>query len=139
MKKYLIPAALLLLIIAGVFAYRMYNKPHAVISEQDTAFQLEASTLLEDYTTDEASADAKYLNQVLEVSGTIHEISNKNEGTSLLLDAGSELGFVICELDAHAPQDITRYQAGQSVTLKGICTGYLMDVVLVRCIDLSNQ
>jgi len=30
--------------------------------------------------------------------------------------------------------DQSKYKKGEKVTLKGICTGYLSDVVLVRCV-----
>ena len=42
------------------------------------------------------------------------------------------MGGVSCEMqDTSGTENI---KAGDSVTIKGVCTGVLMDVVLVRCV-----
>jgi hypothetical protein len=47
------------------------------------------------------------------------------------------MGGVICEFEAGALKDIP--SQGDNIRVRGICTGMLMDVVLVRCILLNNE
>jgi len=35
---------------------------------------------------------------------------------------------------AESSNDIQNLKEGQIVVLKGVCTGFLMDVILVRCV-----
>ena len=46
------------------------------------------------------------------------------------------LGGVICQLDELSEHKRTEFETGETVQLKGRCTGMLMDVVLVRCVEL---
>ena len=49
---------------------------------------------------------------------------------SIYLDTSNDLSNIIFQLEKLD----TSIEEGQEVTLKGICTGYLMDVVLVRSV-----
>ena len=72
------------------------------------------------------------------VSGTVKDVSKNEEGiVSVTLDAGQDMFGVICQLDQltkHARED---FPIGEKVNFKGVCTGMLMDVVLVRCVETN--
>ena len=42
------------------------------------------------------------------------------------------MGGVICQME---PSFEGEFETGESATFKGLCTGYLMDVILVRCVE----
>ena len=56
--------------------------------------------------------------------------------TSITLESGSEMFGVICQLDNLTKHARTNFKEGEEIKLKGICTGVLMDVVLVRCVEV---
>jgi len=133
-KKYL-KYLLLLVVIGGAFGFYMYNKPHQNMTKAVADLQITATQIFTDFDTDESQANAKYLDKIVAISGIIKEISTDENGmTSLTLEAGSDMFGVICQMDNLTKHTRTDFQEGEKVKMKGICTGVLMDVVLVRCV-----
>ena len=84
---------------------------------------------------DEAAATATYVGtteQAVQVSGTIRAMEPSGDGkVTVILETGDPLAGVTCEFaEADVPGT---WRSGTEVSVKGICTGLLMDVVLVRC------
>lgn len=133
MNKKIILAVLGLTLMTGVLiGYQMYNKPHQDLADVTPDYELSATELFTIYDADEAEANAKYLDKVIRVKGKILSLNTDDTGqTSITLDAGGLMGGVICQLDTDIRD--TDFQKGENVTLNGLCTGMLMDVVLVRC------
>lgn len=131
-KKIILSVIAVVLLIGALIGYRMYNKPHQDLAKLTADYRLTATELFTAYEAGEADANAKYLDKVIRVEGEILNLSQDENGqTSLTLDAGGLMGGVICQLDPSLK--IADFREGQQVTLNGLCTGMLMDVVLVRC------
>ncbi len=133
MKKILF-AGLLIGIIAFGLAYYMFNKSPTKIDSMASDFQLTASTLLSSFEDDETTANETYLDKVIEVTGKVAKSVTENDKTTIYLNTGNALSQIICQLEG---KDST-IKEGDQVTMKGICTGYLMDVVLVRATKIKN-
>lgn len=135
MKKILL--ILLPVVLIGLAAaYFIYNKPHKDIQGSDADLQMTATELYQDFDTDEAAANTSYLDKLIAVTGQIKEVTNDDEGTSVHLETEGGMFGVICQLDPLSEHKRTDFAVGETVTLKGICTGMLMDVVLVRCVEV---
>ena len=115
-------------ITGGFVGYKMYNKPHRDVA-RIKAVAVTANRLVTGYETNEAHADSVYLDKVLEVGGIVTEISKNQKGESIISLEGTGTGTVRCTMEGSVQHDM---KAGDSVTIKGICTGYLMDVIIVR-------
>lgn len=136
MKKYL-KYVLLLALIGGSFGYYMYNKPHQNMNKATAEIHLTSTQLFTDYENDETEANGKYLDKIMEISGKIKEVATDENGMmSLTLESGSDMFGVICQMDNLSKHQRTEFEEGEEVKLKGICTGVLMDVVLVRCVEV---
>ncbi|MCB0572016.1 MAG: hypothetical protein KDC66_19760 [Phaeodactylibacter sp.] len=134
MKKILIAVLLLAVIGLGV-GYMIYNKPFENMNRAKADMAMSATELFTAYENDEAAANSKFLDKIIEVSGTVKEANTDEAGNiSITLECGSDMFGVICQLDNLAEQPRKDFKEGESLTLKGICTGMLMDVVLVRCV-----
>ena len=139
MKKYLFSFGLIGLIGAGIGLF-MYNKPHKDIKKSNADLKIEANQLLTDFEENETEANATYLDKLIEVTGTVREVSKDEEGNvSVILESENPLAGVICQLDNLATHNKTSFELGENVTFKGLCTGMLMDVVLVRCVEVENN
>jgi hypothetical protein len=123
-------SALVILTTSGFVAYRMYTKPHRNV-EQAKAVTVSAVKLVSEYEANEPMANGQYLDKVLEVDGEITEISKNQIGETVIALKGTDMGTVRCTVEGSAPAEIT---TGNKALLKGICTGYLMDVIMVRCV-----
>lgn len=123
-----------LLIIAAIGSYvglKMYNKPVSQTSDLKTDLQVDAQALFAEFEQDENAANQKYNDKAVEVKGVVVNVSNEGGKATVTLKGG-DMGGVSCEMqDTSGTENI---KAGDSVTIKGVCTGVLMDVVLVRCV-----
>jgi hypothetical protein len=114
----------------GVYAaYRYYNKPHADVEKLKSDFSLSAQELWQQFDQDEKAASEKYVGKILSVSGKVQEIKTDQEGLAILLEA-SQMGSINCNMLSAAAQP----EIGESISIKGICSGYLLDVVMSRCV-----
>lgn len=138
MKKILMIIGLLG-VIGGGIGYYLYNKPHKNMMNTKPSAKLEASAIFTEYETDETAANEKYLGKVVEVTGMIKLAEKGDDGVvSVTLNTGSEMAGVVCQLDPEKGYSDTDFKAGSMATFRGDCTGMLMDVVLVRCVSISN-
>lgn len=128
---------IVLAFVAGVGLF-LYNLPQRAVATEAPAFRLTARELVALYSREEKQANDLYLDQVLEVTGPVGEILTGSSGEStLILREEGEMFGVSCTLDGSQPEVVRQLAQGQTVTVKGLCTGMLMDVVLVRCVLLE--
>ncbi|MDX1477174.1 MAG: hypothetical protein R3301_05680 [Saprospiraceae bacterium] len=132
MKRLIRIALVLAAIGVGVGVY-MWNKPHRNIAKAKPARTTTAAALVQTYQDDERAANAQYLGEIIQVSGTVRAVETSDDGTSQILLASDDLmASVSCNLQAD--QDVSGINPGDEVTVKGECTGILMDVVVERCV-----
>lgn len=137
MKKYPIYIAILGLVGIAVAVY-MYNKPHKNIQNSKTDFKIEAEQLIAEFEENETETNAKYLDKVIEVSGVVGKVNaDEKDNISVTLEGENPLSGVVCQLDNLSTHARTNFSEGENVTFKGICTGLLMDVIMVRCVEVD--
>jgi hypothetical protein len=113
-------------------ALYFYNLKHTDMSKAHPDFVITATALLKEFEDNETSASAKYVNKILEVDGIIGSINTaKDNILTISLRTESDLSSVICTFPAVA--DPSKFRAGDSITLRGECSGFLMDVLLNNC------
>jgi tRNA_anti-like len=122
-------SALIILVTGGIVGYKMYTKPHRNV-ETVKSITVAAAQLATDFENDETRSNSLYLDKVLEVSGEVNEITKNQKGETLIVLKGTGMSTVRCTLEEDAPPEI---KSGSIASFKGICTGYLTDVVMVRC------
>lgn len=130
-KKIVLPLILLSVGIA-IVAYKVYNKPHIDVVDAKADVVVTANNLFTEFSTDEAKANAEYLDKIIQVKGFIQKLSIENGIGIVTLKTEDDFGSVQCNLSTEAKNDFNLLKENELVTIKGICTGYLMDVVLVK-------
>lgn len=136
MKKTILIGVLVLGAIGAITAYFMYNKPHKDMEAASADITLEATALFAAFQADEQAANAQYLDKVVQVSGKVKHVNQEDGKISVTLDSGDEMSGVVCQLDDLSTPSRTDFKEGEQVTFKGMCTGVLLDVVLVRCVEV---
>jgi hypothetical protein len=131
---FLIIIAIVALIFIGGYLYIRYM-PDKSITKQAVNFSLTAYNLAEEYENNPSASDRKFIDRLIEVKGTISEISTdqNNSVVFILHDNGSSTG-VLCTLNEKETKKVKRYKIGDTITLKGICSGMLFEVVLNKCL-----
>jgi hypothetical protein len=115
-------------IIGAFIFYRTWYKPHRNVNDEK-ALVVTAQTILEAYTTDEQKANSLYLDKAIAVQGDVSEVTKTPQGKTVIsLKTSDPMAGIRCTMKENATVAV-----GENVTIKGICTGYLMDVTLVDC------
>jgi hypothetical protein len=131
-KIYFFGIGLLLICLAAWGLYTVY-KPHRNVEGEDAAATLTATSLYNEFAKNESEANKKWTGKVLEVKGIISSVTESGNYISLNLAATADGGVNCSVLKKDLPADHT-FNKGDSISVKGKCTGFLMDVNMVDCI-----
>ena len=113
-------------------ALYMFNLKHTDMAKAQPDFVVTSTVLQKEFEDNETSASAKYINKILEVSGNIASVAKADSNTlNISLKTGSDISSVICTLTVFG--DISDLKTGDEITLRGECSGFLMDVLLNNC------
>jgi uncharacterized membrane protein len=127
MKKRLLIGSFL--IVLAIIAIVMYiYKPHRNIQKETATHQIEAKTLYESFTSDEQTANQKFLDQVIEIKGKVTALDKENK--SIVLDN---------HVNASGIETIN-VSLNQDVVVKGRCVGYdeIMEEIAVDQSKIIN-
>lgn len=114
--------------IAGLY---LYNEKHADMSKAKPDFLLTAQELQKEFEENESAASSKYIDKVIEISGIINSVSPPENILNISLQTSNDMSSVICTLEK--PAGRMELKAGDKITLRGECSGFLMDVLLNNC------
>jgi tRNA_anti-like len=119
----------------GAYLYKEYNRKPASLDSLPAVVNINADTLINQFTSNEAEANKNYLGKVISVKGFINKVENQQD-TLLTIVLGDTLlpSGVSCLMDTGYIKLKKVFTPGAQITIKGICTGYLMDVELNRCV-----
>lgn len=122
-----------ILVLAGaIVGYQMFNLKHKDLKSIRPDLAISAIDLQKAFESDETSATQKYVNKVIELTGRIISVKNgENNTLSVSLQTGNDLSSVICTFEGNP--DPALFVAGNEITVRGECSGYLMDVLLNNC------
>jgi hypothetical protein len=136
MKKKIFLSILFIVIAfaAGTWYYVFeYSKTHHRDVADEKGIAVNAAQIVKEFQTNEAAANTKYLNKALEVKGVVTEIKKDQSGnTTVSLKSDDAFAIVFCTLKTNQHPDI-----GSNIIIKGICTGFLSDVVINEAIVMK--
>ena len=128
-NKIIIAIALIAAIAFGVYYYVfVYSSQHRRQVQSETGIVITSDSLVAKYQADEKLANSLYLNKAVVVTGVLLSIDKNQEGkTTLVIGRSDSFSNVSVTMISTAP--ITQ-KVGESITIKGLCTGALSDVVI---------
>ncbi|HYG51820.1 MAG TPA: hypothetical protein VD905_13005 [Flavobacteriales bacterium] len=121
----------------GVYAYYEYTRKPATASELSTDFKMTAEELRTAYDNEEA-ANKKYLDKIIEVSGTVDAVSENNKAWDVSLATSDPMTLITVQLMPEEGKNASKLKPGDKVTLKGICNGKVSDVELNKGTIITN-
>ncbi len=132
--KIILLAVVLIGAVAVYFGLKEYNRGAKDVTDSEADVVIQAVDLSTAFSDDETKANGMYLDKSIAVSGVVKSVDVDESGAYTIMLAGSsELSNVSCQLDARHNDDAKGITEGTNITVKGFCTGVLMDVVLIRC------
>lgn len=133
MNRILIAAAVVILM-GGAYGYYQWNRPPQDMASAKVDMTLDAKAIYDEFVADENAANAKYLDKVILVQGTVASVDKSNGQEAIMLDTGDPMGGVMCELDPLVKHEVTEFKEGDQVKFKGTCSGKISDVQISRCV-----
>lgn len=131
-RKYIVAIGCSILFIAIIIGYNQYTKPRQSAANLISSASVNAVLLFKAYQQNEPSANAKYLGKVLAVQGKVIAADKVNGILVVSLYTGNAGGAVNCQMFNNTTDPSIKI--GDLISIKGKCTGFLMDVNLVDCI-----
>lgn len=132
-KKYYV-VIIVLMIVAMMYGYYLYNKPVPSIANTSPNYTLSPAELINAFEQNEQDANKTYLDKIIQVEGQVDRVEAPK---TLYIASGNPLSSLIFELEDSLI--LSSINAGDNIVIKGVCTGYLMDVVLNRAIIIDEN
>ena len=104
----------------------------------NSATKVSAQELFASYSKSKATANKLYKGKLLEVTGAIHNVGTDpilSDAPEVMLSGGALNGArgVVCTFDKRYASQVAQLRTGQTVAVLGICEGFAVNVVLLRC------
>lgn len=127
-KKVLIPLLIIVVLLAaGFYAWTEYNRETGDLSTASPDVVINAGALIAAFEQNADSASRHFIDKTLEVKGLVKSIDTS--GVLSLGEAG-EMSSVQCSMDDRVAVNYDKLKEGQSLRIKGKCTGYQSDDLL---------
>ena len=128
-NKIIIVIAFIAAIAFGVYYYIfIYSSNNHRQVQSETGIVITADSLVAKYQADEKLANSLYLNKAVVVTGNLLSIDKNQEGkTTLVIGRSDSFSNVSITMSSNLP---IAQKVGESITIKGLCTGALSDVVI---------
>ena len=131
-KIYFFGTGIVLLCLASWAIYNLTRSHHNVSGDQAVA-SLSATGLYSEFAKNETEANKKWVGKVIEITGVISSINPSGNYMAINLRGSDDAGINCSVLKKDLPADVN-LRKGDSISIKGKCTGFLMDVNMVDCI-----
>lgn len=112
---------------ASLTVYFVYAREHRDVAKEK-GIQVSAQQLFEAFVADEAKANALYLDKAIEITGEVVATTTNQDGNIVVDFKTNDPFFVI---NCTFKTDPGTLKAGDNITFKGICTGYIPDANVV--------
>jgi hypothetical protein len=145
MKRTIILVILAIVIVLGFYGYREFTRKNRDLTNVAPEETIAAPELIQAFETDSAGANKKYLGKIIAVTGVAKSIERDEAAATIVLGQPGTMSAVRCSMDTAHLDQATALREGQSLTVKGVCTGFNQDellgsdVVLNRCVIDSNK
>jgi hypothetical protein len=139
-KKKLLIGFGIVLIAAGIYAYKEYNRKNKDLTSASADFKMSSDDLISSFEKNEEVANKKYLDKVIQLDGNVKEVIKDDKGYYTIVFGNHGMSSVRCSMDTAHQQLVASVMAGKPISVKGICTGFNSDellgsdVILNRCV-----
>jgi hypothetical protein len=122
-------------ILAALYLYNLKPKDLQKVKPDIT---ITSSDLQKAFEENENNASKTYINKVVEVSGEVITIVGSEKNTwNVTLQTGSDFAKVICTFPSIPNPDV--FTLGKQITVRGVCSGVLSDVLMNNCVVVTKK
>lgn len=122
-----------------MYAIIQYNKPHVDIKNSQAEITINVEQLISQFKNDETLATQKYTDKVIQIEGILNNISISEGNSVISLKYKNEETSVICYMQPENSLNLLKLKKGEQIKIKGVCTGFLLDIIMVRCLIVKDN
>ena len=138
-KKYIIIGVIAIVAIAAIYGYKEFNRKSIDLLNIQPQKIVSADSIIAAYENGETKANEIFLGKTILVNGIVTELKNDSDTLLNVMMGSDGLHNVSCLLDNTQLENYKKCSVGKPVSIKGICTGFLADVELNRCVIISEK
>jgi tRNA_anti-like len=112
----------------AVYGYEEYNRTTKDIETIAPAFNVTSAAMIEEFTKNDSTANAKYIGKTISIDGTIKSIDKDENGFFTIIFGDSITNTSIrCSMDSVHNIEAGAIKEGGQINVKGTCTGFSKD------------
>ncbi len=139
-KKIQFTLGMVICLLIGVYWFWQFTHTTTInIQNTETNTFVEAEVLINSFLENEAQSNKQFKSKVVEVTGIVKTISFTNNRYTVILQGKNNDHHVLCDLKALDATSIKSISHLKKVRIKGICKGFLKDVILLNCIIINHK
>ncbi len=125
-----------LVLVAGSILYLLLVHKESLGQEAQHVDIGEMITLFQE---NEQLAIATYTEKLVEVEGVVEKVSFLNNRHTILLKGDTfTQNFILCDMAADEDNPTQKVVKGDTLKLRGVCKGFLLDVILLNCTRIDE-
>lgn len=137
MKRNIIIIVLLIIAVAGWYAYRLYEERTPDVVNKKPDVTITATDLLAAFDKDTANAAKRFTNKIIAVTGLVISA----DSSAIVLGEPNSQSSVVCGVDSRHRNDFKKIKIGSVATVQGNYVGFekeeMLDVSLGTTVHLS--
>nr|WP_181374578.1 hypothetical protein [Polaribacter aquimarinus] len=94
---------------------------------------LNADDLVNSFLVNPEYSNNLYTGKIIEITGFVKKVTFLNNRNTVLLYSNNKTSGVICDIHPSQIKKVKKLKEHQEVKVKGICKGFLKDVILLNC------
>lgn len=130
---------ILFFVFSSAFFFVFTKKTEIDIRNTSTDKVISSKVLTEYFIVNEEKANITFKNKAIEINGKIKTINYINNKRTIVLHSNYKEHNVICEMQKNTETEKDNILINKAVTIKGICKGFLHDVIILNCIVLNIE
>ena len=139
-RIFLLLLAVLIIVSLYIFVVPYFKSSEVNLEKVTSEVSLNSNLLVSLFIANEEASYKLYAGKVIEVSGFVKEISFLNNRNTVLLYTENKESGIICDIHESQLEKVKKLKKDQKIKIKGICKGFLKDVILLNCyIDLKTN
>ncbi|SHG46247.1 tRNA_anti-like [Flagellimonas flava] len=125
------------LVASGLWFY--FNPIEKDMAKVEPEFFYKAPDLISTLTGDQSAQKNIKAEKVVEITGAVKEVNDRNDRITIILRAGLEdHPAVICDMLKGERESVRKLQMGDTVKVKGIYKGFLKDAIFLNCVIVDE-
>ncbi len=135
MKRKILFALSIVVVVVIVYSLYMYNKPHRNINKEEASFNMTVDELYNQFEQNVDEASAKYADKVVTLAGKVASVDKNPNGDFFVIMKGENLNINFA-MDPTAEFNEKDFTVEQNIKIKGLFVGFddlLYEVQFKKC------